>query len=195
MVWMEENDLELVEQARAGNQDAFREIVERHSRQLFKVAYRLTRSEAHADDVVQETFLRAYRHLHRFDARSQLGTWLYRIAVNCSMDLMRKESRRTARETTEETVELASLATSEPRPDRLAASGEVGALVESVLRELSPTERTAFVLRHFEGYSSVEIGQLLGMRPGATRNAVFRAVRKLRLGLGPMLGIGQEGES
>ena len=195
MVWMEENDLELVEQARAGNQDAFREIVERHSRQIFKVAYRLTRSEAHADDVVQETFLRAYRHLHRFDARSQLGTWLYRIAVNCSMDLMRKESRRTARETTEETVELASLATSEPRPDRLAASGEVGALVESVLRELSPTERTAFVLRHFEGYSSVEIGQLLGMRPGATRNAVFRAVRKLRLGLGPMLGIGQEGES
>ena len=195
MVWMEENDLELVEQARAGNQDAFREIVERHSRQIFKVAYRLTRSEAHADDVVQETFLRAYRHLDRFDARSQLGTWLYRIAVNCSMDLMRKESRRTARETTEEKVELASLATSEPRPDRLAASGEVGALVESVLRELSPTERTAFVLRHFEGYSSVEIGQLLGMRPGATRNAVFRAVRKLRLGLGPMLGIGQEGES
>ena len=68
-------------------------------------------------------------------------------------------------------------------------------MVAEVLRQLSPTERAAFVLRHFEGYSSVEIGRLLGMRPGATRNAVFRAVRKLRLGLGPMLGIGQEGES
>jgi RNA polymerase sigma-70 factor (ECF subfamily) len=195
MVWMEENDLELVDQARAGNQDAFREIVVRHSDRIFKVAYRLTGSEVHADDVVQETFLRAYRSLHRFDARSQLGTWLYRIAVNCSMDLMRKESRRNARETSEERVELAALAAPEPRPDRLAASGEIGAMVAEVLRELSPTERAAFVLRHFEGYSSVEIGKLLGMRPGATRNAVFRAVRKLRLGLGPMLGIGQEGES
>ena len=195
MVWMEENDLELVEQARAGNQDAFREIVERHSRQIFKVAYRLTRSEAHADDVVQETFLRAYRHLDRFDARSQLGTWLYRIAVNCSMDLMRKESRRMARETSAEKVELASLETTEPLPDRLAESGELGAMVDGVLRQLSPTERTAFVLRHFEGYTSVEIGRLLGLRPGATRNAVFRAVRKLRSSLGPMLEVQKESES
>ena len=97
MVRMEENDLELVEQVCAGDTDAFRELVERHSRRLFKVAYRLTGSEANADDVVQETLLRAFRNIHRFDARSQVGTWLYRIAVNCSMDLMRKESRRTAR--------------------------------------------------------------------------------------------------
>lgn len=139
--------------------------------------------------------LRAYRNIHRFDARSQVGTWLYRIAVNCSMDLMRRESRRTAREISEAKVELASLATSEPRPDRLAESGELGDLVGNVLGELSTTERTAFVLRHFEGYTSVEIGQLLGMRPGATRNAVFRAIRKLRAALGPILEIQEKGES
>ena len=195
MVRMEENELELVEQVRAGNTDAFREIVERHSSRLFKVAHRLTGSEANADDVVQETMLRAYRNIHRFDARSQVGTWLYRIAVNCSMDLMRRESRRTAREISEAKVELASLATSEPRPDRLAESGELGDLVGNVLGELSTTERTAFVLRHFEGYTSVEIGQLLGMRPGATRNAVFRAIRKLRAALGPILEIQEKGES
>jgi len=168
MVRMEENDLELVDRAGAGDTDAFREIVERHSRKLFGAAYRLTGNQAHADDVVQETFLRAYRNLHRFDARSQLGTWLYRIAVNCSMDLMRKESRRAARETTEDKVEMATLEAQDPRPDRLAESGEVGRAVTQVLRALSPTERTVFVLRHFEGYSSVEIGQLLGMRSGAT---------------------------
>jgi RNA polymerase sigma-70 factor (ECF subfamily) len=195
MVRMEENDLELVEQVCAGDTDAFRELVERHSRRLFKVAYRLTGSEANADDVVQETLLRAFRNIHRFDARSQVGTWLYRIAVNCSMDLMRKESRRTARETSEEKVELASLETSDPRPDRLAESGELGKMVGHVLGELSTTERTAFVLRHFEGYTSVEIGRLLGMRPGATRNAVFRAVKKLRAVLGPMLEIQERGES
>lgn len=192
---MEGNDLELVEQTRAGDADAFREIVDRHSRRLFKTAYRLTGNEAHADDVVQETFLRAYRNLHRFDARSQLGTWLYRIAVNCSMDLMRKESRRSAKETSADKVEIAALEADEPRPDRLAASGELGRAVSRVLQGLSPTERTAFVLRHFEGYSSVEIGQLLGMRSGATRNAVFRAVRKLRVALEPMVGAREGGES
>ena len=187
MVRMEANDLDLVEHTRAGDPDAFREIVDRHSRNLFKTAYRLTGNEAHADDVVQETFLRAYRNLHRFDGRSQLGTWLYRITVNCSMDLIRKESRRAARETSEDRVELAALETDQPRPDRIAASGELGRAVSRALRRLSPTERTAFVLRHFEGYSSVEIGRLLGMRSGATRNAVFRAVRKLREALGPMV--------
>lgn len=187
MVRMEENDLELVEQTRAGDPDAFREIVERHSRNLFKTAFRLTRNEAHADDVVQETFLRAYRNLHRFDGRSQLGTWLYRITVNCAMDLMRRESRRTAREASEDKVELATLEAQEPQPDRLAQSGELGRAVNRVLEGLSPTERTAFVLRHFEGYTSVEIGRMLGIRAGATRNAVFRAVKKLRSALEPMV--------
>lgn len=195
MVRMEANDHELVEQIRAGDSDAFREIVDRHSRRLFKTAFRLTGNEAHADDVVQETFLRAYRNLHRFDGRAQLGTWLYRITINCSMDLMRKESRRATRETTEDKVEIDSMAADQPRPDRLAESSELGRAVNRVLRNLTPTERTAFVLRHFEGHSSVEIGRMLGIRSGATRNAVFRAVRKLRAALGPMIEVGQGGES
>jgi len=192
---MEGNDLDWVEQTRAGDPDAFRKIVEHHSHKLFRTAYRLTGNQAHADDVVQETFLRAYRNLHRFDARSQLGTWLYRIAVNCAMDLMRKESRRAARETSEDKVEIATLAADEPRPDRLAESSELGRAVSEVLKDLSPTERTAFVLRHFEGYSSVEIAQMLGIRSGATRNAVFRAVRKLRVALAPMVEAREGGES
>jgi len=195
MVRMEGNEFEWVAQARAGDPEAFRQIVESHSRKIFKTAFRLTGTEENADDVVQETFLRAYRNLHRFDARAQFGTWLYRIAINCSMDLMRKESRRAARETTEDKVEIADLATDDPRPDRLAASSELGRAVSAVLKELSPTERTAFVLRHFEGYSSVEIGRMLGIRSGATRNAVFRAVRKLRSALEPMVEAQGGGES
>lgn len=114
MVRMEANDLELVEKTRAGDSDAFREIVDRHGRKLFKTAYRLTGNEAHADDVVQETFLRAFRNLHRFDGRAQLGTWLYRITINCSMDLMRRESRRANRETAEDKVEIAALEADQP---------------------------------------------------------------------------------
>lgn len=189
---MEESDFEWVEQARAGDTDAFRKIVERHSRKLFQSAYRLTGNEQNAEDVVQETFLKAFRNLQRFDGRSQFSTWLFRIAVNCAMDLMRKESRRMARERAEDVVQMASLATEHPRPDRLAASREAGRAVIRVLRRLSPTERAAFVLRHFEGYSSAEIGQMLGIRGGAARNAVFRAVGKLREALGPMVEEGHE---
>ena len=101
---MEASDFELVQQVRAGDTDAFSELVERHSRKMFGVAYRLTGSQENADDVVQESFLRAYRKLRLFDGRSQFGTWMYRITVNCSMDLMRKESKRMARETTEGTL-------------------------------------------------------------------------------------------
>lgn len=189
---MEGNDLELVEQARAGNSDAFRELVEAHSQKVFRTAYRLTGSTENAEDVVQEAFLRAYRKLHLFDGRAQFGTWLHRIAVNCAMDLMRREGRRSQRETADERTELEAMVNGEPRPDRMAESSEVGRAVQRVLQSLSPTERTAFLLRHFEGHSSAEIGQILGIRPGASRNAVFRAVRKLREALGPLVEEGHE---
>jgi RNA polymerase sigma-70 factor (ECF subfamily) len=184
---MEGNDLDLVERARAGDTDAFRELVDRHSRTMFKTAFRLTGNEADADDLVQEALLRAYRKLDKFDGRSQFGTWLYRITVNCGMDLMRKKSRRQARAAMDERVILDSVVADDPRPDRLALSGEIGRAVESVLRTLSPMERAAFVLRHFEGRSIAEIGELLGVRSGATKHAVFRAVKKLRAELGPLV--------
>src|ERR687892_1833412 len=84
--------------ARQGDGDAFRSLVELHSRQAFALAYRLTRDERDADDVVQESFIRAYRQIGRFEARSNFGTWLHRIIVNCAMDLLRaRHSRREER--------------------------------------------------------------------------------------------------
>ena len=141
MSWMEGDDLDLVDRARAGDTDAFRELVDRHSGTMFKTAFRLTGNEADADDLVQEALLRAYRKLDRFDGRSQFSTWLYRITVNCGMDLMRKKSRRHARAAMDEGVVLDTVATKDPRPDRLALSGEIGRTVESVLATLSPMER------------------------------------------------------
>jgi len=83
---MECNDLGLVARTRAGESDAFRVLVERHSRALFGLAYRMTGNQQDAEDVVQDSFLRAYRQLARFDQRAGFGTWLYRIAVNCSLE-------------------------------------------------------------------------------------------------------------
>ena len=91
---MELSDSVAVAQARAGDSGAFRVLVERHSRNLFRLAYRMTGHQQDAEDVVQETFLRAYRQLSKFDDRASFGTWLYRIAANCSLDLIRVRKRR-----------------------------------------------------------------------------------------------------
>ncbi|MEJ2085383.1 MAG: sigma-70 family RNA polymerase sigma factor [Acidobacteriota bacterium] len=184
---MDSNDSDLVDLARNGEADAFQQLVVLHSQRIFATAYRITGNEADADDVVQEAFLRAYRKLHLFDGRSRFSTWLHRITVNCAMDSMRKKHRRNTHEMQETALDERQWIAGEPRPDRVAASNELGRQVQRVLRSLSPTERAAFVLRHFEGYGSKEIGEMLGMRSGAVRNAVFRAVAKLRSALGPVL--------
>src|SRR5205814_5454294 len=82
--------------ARQGDSDAFRALVERHSRSVFRLAFRMTGNEQDAEDVVQETFLKAYRQLGRFESRANFGTWLHRIAVNCSIDVIRGRKNQEA---------------------------------------------------------------------------------------------------
>src|SRR5271167_5011682 len=90
---MEWTDSAAAEEARKGNQHAFRVLVERHSRPVFRLAFRMTGNEQDAEDVVQETFLRAYRQLNKYEARASFSTWLYRIASNYSLDLIRMRKR------------------------------------------------------------------------------------------------------
>src|SRR5258705_12881077 len=80
--------------AREGDEEAFGALVQQHSRKVFQLAFRMMRNEQDAEDVVQECFLRAYRQLGRFEARADFGTWLYRIAANCAVDMMRSRQRR-----------------------------------------------------------------------------------------------------
>lgn len=191
---MEGTDAAVVAQVLAGDRDAFRVLVERHSRSLFRLAFRMTGNEEDAEEVVQETFLRAYRSLGRFEQRANFGTWLYRIGINCAHDLRRSrqkhdEHREPERETEEgDAVEITdTLPSSDPEPDRLAFSREVQARVAAAMDNLGHLERTAFVLRHFEGHSIEEIGRMLDLRESATKNNIFRAVQKLRKALQPVV--------
>jgi RNA polymerase sigma-70 factor, ECF subfamily len=178
---METDDEALVQNAQQGDADAFRELVERHSTRVFRLSWRITGDEASAEDAVQETFLRAYRALHRFDARSRFATWLHRIAVNTAIEIMRKRRPETHLEEPE------PLPSMEPGPERVALSQEVQRSVRTALGDLSPMERTAFVLRHFEGRPIAEICRHLGLRESAGKQAIFRAVRKLRRALEPLV--------
>lgn len=190
MEWMEGTDAATVAQAQAGDAEAFRALVERHSRNIFRLAYRMTGNEHDAEEVVQETFLRAYRRISHFEARSNFGTWLYRIATNCSYDLMRTRHRHEEKrepEDPEGSEAVLQLAADGPTPDRVVFSAEVQQRVSTAMADLSAMERAAFVLRHFEGRSIEEISKALGLRAGATKNSIFRAVQKLRRALEPVV--------
>jgi len=187
---MEASDAAAVALARSGDSEAFRLLVERHSRTIFHLAFRMTGNEHDAEEVVQETFLRAYAGLKRFESRAGFGTWLHRIAVNCSLDVIRARQRReehSAPAAEEHEEALLTLAASAPGPDRLALSAEVQQRMNSALARLGPLERAAFVLRHFEGQSIAEISRALGIRDSATKNNIFRAVQKLRRALEPVM--------
>ena len=187
---MEWSDEAAAARAKAGDADAFRVLVERHSRPLFRLAFRMTGNEQDAEDIVQDTFLRAYRRIEKFDERASFGTWLYRITVNCSLDLVRARKRRSEQSgpTNPEMDDLIqSLPSTGATPDRMAMSGEARQRIAEAMEELSASERTAFVLRHFEGMCIDEVSRVLGCRPGAARHCVFRAVQKLRRALEPLV--------
>ncbi len=197
---MQAEDSRVVERARAGDREAFRELVEGHSRDLFRLAFRITGEEASAEDVVQETFLSAYKSLARFDGRSRFGTWLHRIAVNHAVEVLRRRRRITRPlplpagfEAGEGEPAAPEPRSFEPGPDRYAVSGQIAAAARRALAALTPMEKTAFALRHFEGRSIAEIGSALGVRENASKQAVFRAVRKLREALQPFVACGGVG--
>lgn len=185
---MQEESLGLIRQVQAGDRDAFRVLVERHSPAIFRTAFRMTGNESDAEEIVQETFLRAYKSIGRFEARSTVSTWLTRIAINCSLDLI--DQRKPSQPLTGvgqdgEEMEL-QIPSNNPSPERHVLSDEVRERVAGAMGQLTSAERTAFVLRHFEGRSVEEISDVLEIKAGAAKNTIFRAVQKLRRALEPL---------
>jgi len=150
----------------------------------------MTGNEQDAEDVVQETLLRVHRKLGHFDERASVRKWLYRIAVNCSLDSVRARKRRSELSGSSEAEmedPMQSLPSLGPTPDRVAMSEEAQRRIAEAMEELSAAEKTAFVLRHYDGMCIDEISRVLECRPGAARHCVFRAVQKLRRALQPLV--------
>jgi RNA polymerase sigma-70 factor (ECF subfamily) len=190
-----ETDAIAVERTLAGDRDAYRVLVERHSHNVFRLAYRMTGNRHDAEEVVQEAFLRGYKKLGQFAARSNFGTWVYRIAANYAIDRMRQRQKEDARRETPRAEDrdgrewdpLNQVKDESPTPERLTQSLELRKHMEHALAELSDAERTAFVMRHWEGCGIEEIADVLKSSSNATKNTVFRAVQKLRRALQPFV--------
>jgi RNA polymerase sigma-70 factor (ECF subfamily) len=146
-----------------------------------------------AEEVVQEAFLRGYQKLKQFAGNANFGTWVYRIAANHAIDLLRQrkadDSRREVSGRISEHGEavdvLGRVTDPGPSPERLAGSTELAARMAQALGTLTPAERTAIVMRHWDGCAIEEIALVLKSNANATKNTVFRAVAKRRKALEP----------
>ena len=185
---MQTDDAAAIRQVKAGDRDAFRVLVERYSRVLFGVAFRISGNEQDAEEIVQETFVRAYRSIATFEFRCSFSSWLYTIANNCALDIVKRRRPMVSISGSEEDDEAPiDLASDDPSPERQVLSGELKTRITSAMAQLTGQERTAFVLRHFEGKSIEEISEVLGIRGGSAKNAIYRAVQKLRHALQPFV--------
>lgn len=186
---MEENDHSIIRAVLAGDKEAYGKLAVRHSPTVFRVAFRITGDEADAEEVVQEAFLRGYQKLESFESRSVFGTWIYRIAVNCALNMKNKRQPAANYQIAEDadpTQHQVQVADTAADPERLLLSQEIEALQARAMQRLTPTERTAFILRHMEARSTEEIAATLHIAPNSAKQAVFRAVQKLRRGLAPL---------
>ena len=173
-----------IRKAASGDRSAFRELVLEHSHAMFRVAWRLTSDKGVAEDIVQDALIKAWRKLGDFRMESSFRSWLHRITVNTAMDYLRKQAKRKKIETEEPEWESQPVDGNPIQPgDQL----DIRRQTQAAMMKLSDTERSALLLRHYEGHSIKEISQMLEMTTGACKQTIFRAVKKMRRELRPLV--------
>jgi RNA polymerase sigma-70 factor (ECF subfamily) len=180
------DDLDLVHASKNGDVAAFEELVKRYDRKLFRIAQHVTHNREDSEDVVQETFLKAFQHLGEFRETSQFSTWLIRITLNQALMKLRKQ-RRAIREVSLEEhfqaegdmlpMEVTDWA---PNPEQLYSASELRNILIKALKELRPILRAVFVLRDVEGLSIAQTAEVLNLSHAAVKARLWRARLQLR---------------
>ena len=174
-----EDEAALIRAAQGGDEPAFAELVRRYQRAVYRVGYGLTRNPADADDLAQETFVRAYRARGRFRADEPLYPWLSRIAVNLAYSLFRRRRRR-PETPIEPLVEAGHQWAGDDDPERDTADRERHEQLQASLAELSKEHQTILVLRVVEGLSYDEIARTIGVPVGTVMSRLSRARAELK---------------
>lgn len=180
-----DNEATLVAEARAGRPEAFTELVNRYQRHIYRLALNITHNREDAEDVLQESFLKAYSHLHQFQGNSRFYTWLVRIAVNEALMKLRKrhaDKSVSVDDVVETDDDLMPREIVEWRdtPEQRYAKVELQNILNQAIEGLEPAFRTVFVLRDVEDFSTEETAQLLNLSVPAVKSRLLRARLKLR---------------
>ncbi|MGH9576023.1 MAG: sigma-70 family RNA polymerase sigma factor [Terriglobales bacterium] len=179
------DELVLVEAARNGDVSAFEQLIKRYDRKIFRLAHHITQQREDAEDVLQETFLKAYQNLAGFQGKSKFYTWLVRIAVNESlMKLRKRRSDRTVSLDEEVETEDGSMPREVPdwgpSPEQLYGREELNDILARTIHGLPASFRTVFVLRDVEGLSTEETAEALALSVPAVKSRLLRARLQLR---------------
>ncbi len=173
----EQSDVDLVQAVRNGSRQAFTELMRRHQQRIYWVARRITGNHADADDVTQETFLRAYLALGDFRGEAAFGTWLYRIAVNFALSNVRKTQIRGY---LQQSPLLTRLIPQPERPDDQLEFHETESRLMHAVGSLPEKQRAVFVMRFFDELSYEEISQIVKTSVGGLKANYFHALRKVQ---------------
>ena len=190
---MDKAETEAIREVLAGNRDAYRVLMDRHLFSVTRVAFRITGNEADAEEAAQEAFLRAYNKLPGFRQDSAFATWIMRIAMNTAINLVERRKRDLSYYASREEEPSADIRTvqivdRQAGPETALLNREAVTLRQAAMAELTPMERTAFTLRHMEDVPMAEIATALNITSNSAKQAVFRAVSKLRRSLAPIAG-------
>lgn len=188
------NDTDLIREAQRGSRAAFEELVRQYDQSVLRLALHLTGSEHDAQDIYQEAFLKAYRHIGNFRFECSFYTWMYRIVTNLCLDQLRKKKTRKedspviVDDSGEEYDLLDNTADKRPgaNPERDLMRRELGGKINRALDRLTPRERMVFELKHYQGLKLRTIGEMLNTTEETAKNTLFRATQKLRVCLAEM---------
>jgi RNA polymerase sigma-70 factor (ECF subfamily) len=188
------DDMVLIREAQRGSRTAFEELVRHYDHAVLRLALHLTGSEADAQDIYQEAFLKAYRNVGNFRFECSFYTWLYRIVTNLCLDHLRKKQVRkedapvaSDQDGTEYSVlDQVSDDRAGANPERDYMARELGTKINAALGKLSARERMVFELKHYHGLKLRTIGDILQTTEETAKNTLFRATQKLRTALAPM---------
>lgn len=189
-----ECDQLLVERVQAGEKQAFDLLVAKYQRRLMRLLSRIVHDPAEAEDVVQETFIKAYRALRRFRGDSAFYTWLYRIGVNTAKNFLVLQARRTPTSTETDAEQAESFEDGEHlrdinTPESVLASKQIVQTVNAAMDALPVDLRTAIALREIEGLSYEEISEIMACPIGTVRSRIFRAREVIAEKLKPLLDL------
>jgi RNA polymerase sigma-70 factor (ECF subfamily) len=183
------NEAELIVRAQNGERNAFSELVRIHTRGVFNVVYRMCGDALVAEDAAQETFIRAWQNLSSYRPQTSLRNWLYRIAFNAGMDMLRKEKRILPTD-----IEEMNLPDDRPGPESMVSQNERTAMVQKAILSLPDASRAVLVLKEYEGMSYREIADALDIPIGTVMSRLNYARKLLKENLEPKLFVTMEVE-
>ncbi len=182
---MAHTDTELIEQSKAGNYSAFEQLIFRYDKDVLNIASRYTRSADDAKDIYQETFIRVFKGLSKFQHQSEFSTWIFRIATNVCLTHREKKNRISHVSLDDDTDDETTVAyaVSDDQTDAQTFGNEISSRIEDALHDLSPKQKLVFTLRHYQDYKLKDIAVMMDCAEGTVKKYLFEATQKMRIRL------------